>query len=218
MPFNRGILILFNIEEAAMAVGQHVWHFGVGDPNALGWSITVGYLVTAVFCYLRGRQHDRFQRAHHAQFWFMIGLFLVSLGINKQLDLQTLVIGTARSLSIDYGFYQYRHGIAIAFVGGLLLWGAISQAWLYSVLHRLHKTERLALIGLGVLFVFIAARAASFQHLDLFAQSPLLAHRIYALMEILGIGCIAYATYRSEWQVRVPSGGIAAVKHSKSNI
>ena len=81
----------------------------------------------------------------------------------------------------------------------------------------------LSLIGwavyvLPLLFVFIAARAASFQHLDLFAHSPLLAHRIYALMEILGIGCIAYATYRSEWQVRVPGGGVAAVKHSKSNI
>lgn len=157
----------------------------------MGWSITFFYLATAVLCFWRAKQGS----GQHRLFWFLIGLFLILMGFNKQLDLQTLLIQTAKHLSIQYGWYQHRHKVVIGFIAALLLWGAVSQAWLYSVMEKLDRYEKLALLGLGVLFAFIAARAASFQHMDIFADSKMLAHRIYWAMEISGIACIAGAAW-----------------------
>ena len=187
-----------------MSIGQHAWHFGIGDPNVTGWSITLGYLTTAFFSFLHARHYLASRAIRHARFWLMISLFLLLMGINKQLDLQILLLETAKSFSLQYGFYQHRHSLVVAFIGTLLLWGAASQAWLYSGLKRLHRPERWALIGLGIAFAFIASRAAYFQHLvGPFEQSPRLAQWIYWFMEFAIIGCIARATYGREWGIHL---------------
>ena len=195
-----------------MSIGQHAWHLGVGDPNALGWSITAGYLVTAVFCYLRSRLHAGLGALRHARFWFMIGLFLLLIGFNKQLDLQTLFLQLAKAFTLEHGLYQYRHGLIIAFIGALVLWGAASQVWLYSNMTRLRRPEKQALLGLGILFVFIAARAAYFQHLIQIEHGALLAQRAYWLMEIAAIACISTAAYCRGWRLRVPHADFMGVQ------
>src|SRR5690606_22333208 len=119
-----------NYRGLRMSIGQHAWHLGVGDPNVPGWTITLGYLATSVFSFMRARHFAAWQAVRHARFWFMVGLFLLLMGISKQLDLQTPFIASARDLSLHYGFYQHRHGLVIGFIGALLLWGALSQAWL----------------------------------------------------------------------------------------
>lgn len=172
-----------------MAISEHPWHLHIGDPGIMGWSIAFFYLATAGICFWRTRQRS----GQHRLFWFLIGLFLVLMGFNKQLDLQTWLIQTAKHISIQYGWYQHRHQMVIGFIAALLLWGALSQAWLYSVMETLNKYEKLALLGLGILFVFIAARAASFEHMDIFAGGKMLAQRMYWIMEISGIACIAAA-------------------------
>src|SRR5690606_37565637 len=101
---NAGKLLLFNYRGLRMSIGQHAWHLGVGDPNVPGWTITLGYLATSVFSFMRARHFSAWQAVRHARFWFMVGLFLLLMGINKQLDLQTPFIESARDLSLHYGF------------------------------------------------------------------------------------------------------------------
>lgn len=183
-----------------MIASEHPWHLQVGDPSIMGWSITFAYLVTTAICFWRAKRSTE----QHKFFWFLIGLFLILMGINKQLDLQTLFIQTAKHLSIEYGWYEHRHKVVLGFIAALLLWGAASQAWLYSVMEKLDRYEKLALFGLGILFVFIAARAAAFQHMDIFANSKMLAQRMYWAMEMSGIVCIAAAASFQEFARNMP--------------
>lgn len=177
-----------------MLSSHHALHIGIGDPNAIGWGITLGYLAAAVLSFMRARQYAFAAANRHVLFWLLTSLFLFLLGLNKQLDLQTFFLESARQLTIDLGLYEYRRKIVIAFISLLFVWGLASQAWLYSVLHRFDRPEKIALFGLGVLFAFIGARAAYFQHIDLFAHNnALLARRIHWLMEVVGIVCIAIA-------------------------
>lgn len=198
-----------------LLLGQHAWHLGIGDPNAPGWTITLGYLATAAFCFFRSRHYGGLHDARFTRFWFMVGLFLLLMGINKQLDLQTLLIGTAKVFSLNYGFYQYRHRLVVGFIVALLIWGAVSQAWLYTSMKRLHTPERRALLGLGILFVFIAARVAYFQHVAVF-HDTVLAQRFYWFMEIAAIVCIASAAYsKAHWKRRLSRfGSLFAAKGS----
>lgn len=176
-------------------LGGSVVHLGIGDPDLLGWSITLGYLSGAALSFVRARQYAGSGAGRHEMFWFLIAVFLFLMGLNKQLDLQTAVIEIGREATMQLGWYEYRRQIAIGFISLLFAWGAVSQAWLYSVLTRFDRREKLALLGLSVLFVFIAVRAAYFQHIDFFTNyDAILARRIHWMMEITGILCITIAT------------------------
>ena len=178
-----------------MLIGSSTVHLGVGDPDLQGWSIAFGYVSAAALCFMRSRYSGKSVRNGHAIFWMLLAIFLFLMGINKQLDLQTILIGMGKQLSIELGLYEQRRTIVIAFVSLLLAWGLASQAWLYSVLDRMDRFEKTALLGLGVLFAFIAVRAAFFQHIDLLANSWMLTRRIHALMEIAGMSLIGGAAF-----------------------
>lgn len=175
-------------------LGGNAVHIGIGDPDLLGWSITLGYLSGAALSFLRARQYVGSDAGRHELFWFLIAAFLFLMGLNKQLDLQTAVFEAGRETALHFGWYGYRRQVVTGFISLLFAWGMASQAWLYSVLTRFDRREKLALLGLGVLFVFVAVRAAYFQHIDFFTNNDaILAQRIHWMMEITGILCIAIA-------------------------
>ncbi|MGB3209088.1 MAG: hypothetical protein WBB19_00135 [Desulforhopalus sp.] len=92
------------------------WTPSIGDPTFLGWVTVCVYFLTAILClavYRRCLQPST-QVADNNYFpatrWIWFGLFLafVFLGVNKQLDLQTLLTAFGRNIARQQGWYAER--------------------------------------------------------------------------------------------------------------
>ena len=88
------------------------WQPEIGDPTLLGWITVVAYFVSAILCGMavrsaRARSDDsRASTKFEAGFWTASMVIVASLGINKQLDIQTLFTETARELALVGGWYD----------------------------------------------------------------------------------------------------------------
>jgi hypothetical protein len=91
---------------AAIRDGQ--WRPGIGDPTPLGWATVVAYLAASWAC-CRAAAAER-RSAHRGRnstrpFWSSLGLLLLLLGLNKQLDLQSALTAFGRRLAREQGWY-----------------------------------------------------------------------------------------------------------------
>lgn len=195
------------------------WHLGVGDPNALAW-VTVGlYVVAAALAFLACRSageaarrlqtSDQLEAAAQrslGRFWLLIGVSMVGMGANKQLDLQSLLIQIVRDRALRDGWYhdrgQYRLKVfALALVVGL----AVAAALLYAFRHILRRVA-LALVGVALLALFVAVRATRLDDSDNIGTTT----RPHALLEIIGISVIIGAALRT-WRARPVTGAAVSV-------
>lgn len=157
------------------------WHFGIGDPNAVAWVIVGGYLVSAVLAGIacmaaRSREsalrltkpmEARDQRTMK-RVWLFVTVTMVTLGINKQLDLQTLLIEIARRRARASGWYDRRRQYQEEFIAVVGLLGIIGTALLAFSLRRVFKRMWLTIVGMCALVAFVLIRAASFHYVDRF--------------------------------------------------
>ena len=71
------------------------WRPGIGDPTFLGWVTVAAYFAAALACGRAWRLDRRARlagdRSSSPTFWLILSLLLAFLGINKQLDLQSLL-------------------------------------------------------------------------------------------------------------------------------
>jgi hypothetical protein len=128
--------------------------------------------------------------------WAGLSLMLLLLGINKQLDLQSLLTELGRIAARDQGWYEGRRAVQVAFILLLVAAGAwgLRALWLFS---RGHLAQlRLALIGALGLVCFVAIRAASFHHVDLLIGTEIAGIDLNAWLENGAIGCIAFGAAR----------------------
>jgi hypothetical protein len=178
-----------------IAIDDGRWHPGIGDPTAIGW-ITVGtYIVATVLCATCAWRESGDQR--RCRFWWALAAVMLLLGVNKQLDLQTWFTEVARDMAREDGWYDIRHQVQIAFIAVLAVLGLLSQVWLYRSLRDFGSEARLAAVGLAFLAVFVVTRAASFHHVDFLLGMELGGWlKVNALLELGGIGCIAWAAWR----------------------
>jgi hypothetical protein len=70
------------------------WRPGFSDPDLPGLIITRAYALTALLCFRRALKERRGSdgKNGHSKAWFLYAIALILLGMNKQLDLQTLLI------------------------------------------------------------------------------------------------------------------------------
>jgi hypothetical protein len=128
--------------------------------------------------------------------WAGLALMLLLLGINKQLDLQSLLTELGRIAARDQGWYEGRRVVQVTFIMLLVLAGAwgLRALWLFS---RGHLADlRLALIGALGLVCFVAIRAASFHHVDLLIGTEIAGVDLNFWLENGAIGCIAFGAAR----------------------
>jgi hypothetical protein len=155
-----------NIHEILTSIN---WKPAIGDPTAIGWVITVAYFVAAFFCWKAGLAEKKSVnngKASNQVLWFGLSALLLVLEINKQLDLQTLVISLGQGIAKENGWYGIRREVQAAFV---MLAGLFGFLLLFGLLWRLRKCWRqywLILSGLLFIIVFVLIRAASFNHVD----------------------------------------------------
>ncbi|PPD17399.1 MAG: hypothetical protein CTY27_03915 [Methylotenera sp.] len=165
----------------------------VGDPTAVGWFTVFVYLVATYRCIVKASLSKKFGGNYH--FWLYLGAFLLFLGINKQLDLQTWFEQAMKALAKDLGWYQHKtllQKFFIIFLGiGMLI-------ILISFRLRLANTWRnykLTWIGITLLCLFILVRAAAFNRLDFLVNHDFLGFNITEILEVLAILLIISGTF-----------------------
>lgn len=174
----------------------HQWTPQIGDPSFLGW-LTVACYFAAGFLCMRAANRD----ASAKNPWRMLGLALFCLGINKQIDLQTLLTEIGRDFARTGHWYDQRREfqrIFVTVVGSVSVAGAVAAILLFKNRSRAFRT---ALIGFVSLAGFVCIRAASFHHVDSFLKQSLLGARFNWIFELGGIAVIGFAAA----QVRIPA-------------
>lgn len=166
------------------------WHPGIGDPTATGWITVAAYALACLLCWWCAR---RTVPGAERRFWWALAVVLLLLGINKQLDLQTWLTQFARDRALADGWYAHRQVMQVIFIAWLATVGAVLLRWLAARLGNLHRSTRLAAMGLLVLGVFVLMRAASFHHIDVLLSLNFSNVRVNAVLELSGIGVIIYA-------------------------
>lgn len=196
------------------------WSPGIGDPTFMGWFTVVAYLVVAWLC-VRALQVEkrgpprpffatvgallRVMRKHwprpplparRAALWLVLAAIFLALGINKQLDLQTLVTEIGRVLAHRGGWYEERRFVQAIFVGVVALVGVIGLLVFAWLTRGQLRDFRVVLGGLAFLLSFVVIRAASFHSVDELIRFAPLGIRMNWVFELGGIALVGFGVVR----------------------
>ncbi len=200
------------LQSVAFAVApEGRWHLGIGDPTVIGWLITGAYFVSAYLAHTTRRAcqdaarrlnaSDPLEAEDHrllARLWMLVMTVMLLLGINKQLDLHSLFGEVLRDLIRHEAWYKDRHHYQVLFTGATVLLGAftvlIMLYWQRSVMRRALG----AVVGLGVVGVFVIIRAASFNHVELLWSGESILNSVLELGGICIVGVSAVLARRAD--------------------
>lgn len=184
------------------------WSPGIGDPTYLGWFAFCAYFLTAILCllaYKHCQQRLNTETGNNylsVSRWLWLGLFLafLFLGINKQLDLQSLLTAFGRNLARQQGWYAERRKYQAIFIVALALASVIMLLTLAFMFRLVGKAERFALMGAVVVLILVLVRAASFHHMDVYIYGRQLGMKINLILEWIGIAIVSCAALFCQMQ------------------
>jgi len=177
------------VQAATLKDGR--WHPGIGDPTPIGWITVWAYAGACGLCFVCAR------RLRPPVFWWAMTLTLLFLGINKQLDLQTWLTELGRDLAKHDGWYERRHDIQVAFIGGMGLFFTLLAATVGLALKGYWRPYLRVWGGMALLMFFIVVRAASFHHVDQLLMSDMGGLRMNWVFELGGLGLVASGAWRA---------------------
>jgi len=185
---------------------------GVGDSNALAWIIVALYAVAATVAFQAARcEHvaaskdataSRSAARDHrtlARLWLMLGVSMLALGANKQLDIQSLLIQIARDRALRDGWYEGRGQYRTE---SILLGAVVALAVAATLLLQFRRVIRyvpFAVAGAAVLALFIAIRATKVDDSDSGSTSR------HVALELLGICLVSVDGVRLRRKQRTAS-------------
>ncbi len=175
------------------------WSAGLGDKHPMGWLAVALYLLAAAACAraaLRGTFPAQTEDRERLFWWFAAAILLL-LAINKQLDLQSLLTSVARCMAMNQGWYEDRRGVQVRFVWAVLGAGALGIVALGFLMRSTFARTGLAVLGLGLVCVFVAIRAASFHHVDTLIEGRWFGLRLNWLLEMSGPLIVLLASVRA---------------------
>ena len=162
------------------------WSPGIGDPDLYGWLGVALYGLAAALAVLVAWRGP-FPSGHHqrgAVLWLGIAMLMAFLALNKQLDLQSLLITVGRCLARDEGWYESRRLVQRDFIMGMALatvLGAWATARLFGFLVR---GDALLQAGLAAVAGFVLVRAMHLFHV-LVPEDPTLDYLVHVLTTAL---------------------------------
>lgn len=165
------------------------WRPQIGDPTVLGWATVVAYFATVgLAMWARGRASD-FPKDR--TWWGLVALSFFFLGINKQLDLQSLLTDIGRQLARQQGWYEDRTQVQLIFILGMIGVGSTLCLSLFIYLRRSILRIFISLLGFLLTVLFVIARASSFHKMDRFISFELVfGLQMNWIMELGGIGLV----------------------------
>jgi hypothetical protein len=96
----------------------------------------------------------------------VLTFLLLFLGINKQLDLQTLLGDVGRRTARAQGWYAERRVYQALFIAGVTAVGLMALGVFSWLGRREWRRNFVALLGTVFLYVFVLVRASSIHHVD----------------------------------------------------
>ncbi len=182
------------------------WTPGIGDPSLMGWVTVAVYFLVGICCLLVRRiepvkidtidntTNDANARVYR-KFWSILALSLFLLGVNKQLDLQSLFTQTGRDFALASGWYEHRKTVQKIFIGvfGLLAMG--TSGWLIYRFKDACHTIKIAVAGFSLLFAFVVIRAASFHNVDFLLRYQFAGVQFNWFMEIGTLIIVGFAAF-----------------------
>jgi len=171
------------------------WQPGIGDPTVIGWLTVAAYFFAVVCCFIVWRLNVK--KGIHDLFWPALTLLLVFLGINKQLDLQTLLTQIARDFLKSQGEYAHRRPLQVAFIAGVALVCLITITVCFYFIRKNLDVIWPALLGIILLLGFVVIRAASFHHVDAFLAARIGGMKWNWIFELGGIALITTGALRA---------------------
>jgi hypothetical protein len=149
-----------------------------GHFTALGWTTFVLYMIAALLSFRAALVSSRRQRSvvrnqwpsETGRVWIWLGAILAVLGLNKQLDLQTLLIKLGRQIAGRENLSAHRAGLHVLFfLGFMLLVLALCAAVMLRFSAEIRRFARqlpLAAAGCALICIYILIRAASINRVD----------------------------------------------------
>lgn len=172
------------------------WRPIFNDPQPWAWAITAAHFIACWLCILAGRRHWGGGDSRLSQFWFLLAGAMLLLGMNKQLDLQTLLTMWGRQAARQGGWYAQRRTFQAAFVVVCAAAGLTGIAASFYFLRGRFRECGLAYLGIVFLLTFVVMRAASFHHVDVFLYHlPIIGNWMNAGLEfggsmLVGLGAL----------------------------
>lgn len=175
------------------------WRPGIGDPTAVGWVTVAVYFLAVCACLRAARREAAANR--RAALWVGLAVLMAALGVNKQLDLQTLVTEVGRDVLRSWGEYERRREYQVLFIGCVAAACAVLVPVSLWLIRDNLRARWPTVLGLIFLLGFIVIRAASFHHIDALLAARLGGVTWNGVFELGGIALIAVGALR----VRSPS-------------
>jgi hypothetical protein len=179
-------------------ISQINWRPGIGDPTIVGWLTAIAYFVTFLFSVVCARRLAGINLlekvAVQQKLWWFISVALLLLGINKQLDIQTLITEVGKVLAKRQGWYEQRRTVQMWFIAGVVFSGAFSLILVWRTLQNVWKENGLTLFGMVFLVSFIVIRATSFHGVDRILGLEFSGFKMNWILELGGIICIWFST------------------------
>ena len=169
------------------------WSPGIGDPHFMGWFTAGSYIACAIIAALYATFLNQMEERKACKFWFVISLWMVFLGINKQLDLQSLFAEVGRQVAIAQGWYPDRRPVQFSFIIVFATTATGALIWFARKHREFFKRYLLAFCGLFFLLSFVVIRAAAFHHFDEVIQYDLHGIKMNWVLELTGIYMIMLA-------------------------
>jgi hypothetical protein len=170
------------------------WTGRFGDNDFLGWLITFCYVITVLASLHYIIILSRNQEPQKKTLWICITVFLLILGINKQLDLQTLFTITGRAVASAEGWLEYRRIIQEYFAIGIFSCIGLLGIIVLWYVRKILVASWLELMGTSILLVFVLIRTASISHINKAMRLEQGISHIHAI-ELLGLLIILAAIY-----------------------
>jgi hypothetical protein len=178
------------------------WKLCIGDPYPLAWIIFAGYIISAVLCYYIGFSLKKINKGNKEKgdivFWYGLSALLLFLGINKQLDLQTLFVVIGRSIANFQGWYDIRREVQKFFIIGFTSISLFSFVVILIFLKKQVLKNFYIILGIIMIISYILIRASAFNHIDFIPEKLRVIYSIHMkyVLELFGIILVFYGTFK----------------------
>jgi hypothetical protein len=155
---------------ALKAIILYQWKPRMGDPSLSGWVITIAYFCSFVLCITNGllfrSSERRATSSQRARLWYIFSGIMLVFGVNKQLDLQTLLTQVGSRLSQAQGWYELRRAVQLLFIVVLFVVFVLFIVYTLKKLRDNWRHFTVTPFGILTVLVWVMVRAALMQHVD----------------------------------------------------
>jgi len=146
----------------------------------------VVYLAAALACATAAWRRPGFD----GWFWGLLAVLMLALGLNKQLDLQSLLTQVARDSARQHGWFDQRRTLQAAFILAVVAAMAMLGGLFWHLAPVLRRNMRWAVAGVIFVITYVLIRASSFHHVDIFINRRLFGMKWNWILEIGGTAMV----------------------------